>query len=172
MACTSCTCIVCFGMPTFDKLCRIKCILCSCMCRAISRDLYRGERPLGVHYRLELKTSDMRGAGTSANVFLIMHGHQASSAKHHLAATPHDFDRYPAFVICSERNSLSRWNITKLQYITQTARLRSASAVTLTPAAMWQLTADSLQYNMFPMAQHGTTSLPNALFFKPYHLHR
>lgn len=167
MAYTLCTCIVCFIMSTFDKLCCIKCTLCSCMCRAISRDLYRGERPLGVHYCLEIKTSDMRGAGTSVNVFLIMHGHQASSAKHHLAAAPHDFDRYPAFVICSDRYALRRCNITQLQYITSSLRqllLQSASAITFTPAAMWQLTADALQYNMSRMAQHGITSLPNILF--------
>lgn len=65
-------------------------------CRAISRDVYRGERPMGVQYHLAFKTSDIRGAGTSANVFLIMHSHQASGAKHHLAATPHDFDRCAA----------------------------------------------------------------------------
>ena len=68
--------------------------LCAVPCRAISRDIYRGERPAAVQYLLALKTSDMRGAGTSANVHLTMHGHQASGATHTLTASPHDFDRY------------------------------------------------------------------------------
>ena len=62
-------------------------------CRAISRDLYRGKRPTGVQYQLTLKTSDVRGAGSSANVHLAMHGQQRSGAKHQLGGGPHNFDR-------------------------------------------------------------------------------
>ena len=63
------------------------------LCSAISRSLYRGRRPKGVQYQVAVKTSDMRGAGTSANVYLTMHGQQASGSKHQLTAGPHDFDR-------------------------------------------------------------------------------
>lgn len=96
----------------------------ACHCRAISRDVYRGERPVGVQYSLAIKTSDRRGAGTSANVFLIMHGHQASGAHHHLTATPHDFDRCAASFIhrkhcCScSHGTACRLGCTKLSSVT------------------------------------------------------
>ncbi|DBA69854.1 TPA: hypothetical protein ACH3X2_012566 [Trebouxia sp. C0005] len=60
---------------------------------ATSRDIYRGKRPAGVQYHLAVKTGDVRGAGTSANVYLIMHGQEASGRKHQLTAGPRDFDR-------------------------------------------------------------------------------
>ncbi|DBB10366.1 TPA: hypothetical protein ACH3X3_001925 [Trebouxia sp. C0006] len=60
---------------------------------AISRNIYRGKRPAGVQYQLAVQTGDVRGAGTSANVYLIMHGREASGRKHQLTAGPHDFDR-------------------------------------------------------------------------------
>ncbi len=63
------------------------------LCRAVSRVIYRGNRPAGVQYQLAVKTGDVRGAGTSANVYLIMHGVEASGRKHQLTAGPHDFDR-------------------------------------------------------------------------------
>ena len=59
----------------------------------MSRSLLRGRRPTGVQYQIAAKTSDMRGAGTSANVYLTMHGQQASGSKHELTVGPHDFDR-------------------------------------------------------------------------------
>ncbi|KAL3141352.1 hypothetical protein ABBQ32_004935 [Trebouxia sp. C0010 RCD-2024] len=80
---------------------------------AISRDIYRGERPAGVRYHLAFKTSDIRGAGTSANVFLVMHGQQASGAKHQLSAAPHDFDRG-----CSDQFTVEDTELGDLSHVT------------------------------------------------------
>lgn len=64
------------------------------MRRATSRDLYKRERPKAVQYAVAITTSDVRGASTSADVYIVLHGDQQSGDKHELAGGADVFNRY------------------------------------------------------------------------------
>lgn len=46
-----------------------------------------------MHMQVVTVTSDLRGAGTDANVHLIMHGMLGDGKRHILTSGPDDFDR-------------------------------------------------------------------------------
>ena len=46
-----------------------------------------------LHTQVEVATSDLRGASTEANVYLIMHGTLGDSQRHILSSSHSDFDR-------------------------------------------------------------------------------
>ncbi len=56
-------------------------------------------------------TSDLRGAGTDANVHLVMHGTLGDGDRHILTSGPHDFDRRvrgPGLLICLDLSRRGR----------------------------------------------------------------
>ena len=73
-------------------LCHTECLR-SGACRAISRELHRGERPRRVQYHVAVATSDVRGASTSADVYITLHGEQSSGVKLDLSGGPDVFNR-------------------------------------------------------------------------------
>lgn len=58
------------------------------------RDLHAGPRPARVTYRVTTLTSDLRGAGTDANVSVQLHGRRGDGRRLELAAGPQDFERW------------------------------------------------------------------------------
>jgi hypothetical protein len=45
------------------------------------------------HYRVILRTGDVRGAGTDANVFIILHGSKGSTGLFSLETAANNFER-------------------------------------------------------------------------------
>lgn len=46
------------------------------------------------HPQVVVQTGDVRGAGTDANVYLVMHGVLGDGGRHVLAGGAEDFDRW------------------------------------------------------------------------------
>jgi hypothetical protein len=70
----------------------------------ISRILYAGHASALLPYSVVVHTSDVRGAGTDANVHLIMHGTLGSGLSHTLTSGPQDFERCAGrFVKCPDQ---------------------------------------------------------------------
>ncbi|KAG2501257.1 hypothetical protein HYH03_001064 [Edaphochlamys debaryana] len=61
-------------------------------CR-ISRILFAGHATPYIQYKVRTVTSDLRGAGTDANVHLIMHGALGDGVRHILSSGVDDFER-------------------------------------------------------------------------------
>ncbi|GLC54185.1 hypothetical protein PLESTB_000832700 [Pleodorina starrii] len=61
-------------------------------CR-ISRILFAGHAQPYIQYKVVTHTSDVRGAGTDANVHLVMHGALGDGARHILSSGADDFER-------------------------------------------------------------------------------
>jgi lipoxygenase homology domain-containing protein 1 len=58
------------------------------------KTLTRGSnRPALVPYRIRVQTSDVRGAGTDSDVFIVIHGSQGSSSEFELANAANNFER-------------------------------------------------------------------------------
>ena len=68
-------------------------VLLAICCRALSREIHKGQRPRQVQYHIGITTSDVRRAGTSADVYITLHGQQSSGVKHELNGGPDVFDR-------------------------------------------------------------------------------
>jgi hypothetical protein len=74
-----------------------------CVCRwlstqyedgGISRVLLAGSSRPPVTYRVQVTTSDLRGAGTDANVYLQLHGLLGDGVQHQLLGGATSFDRW------------------------------------------------------------------------------
>ncbi|GAB4821886.1 hypothetical protein N2152v2_008932 [Parachlorella kessleri] len=59
----------------------------------VMRDLQPGCRADLVTYRVTATTTDLRGADTTANVYITLHGSRGDSQRHALATGPHNFER-------------------------------------------------------------------------------
>jgi hypothetical protein len=68
---------------------------------SISRVLIAGSSRPPVTYKVSVSTSDLRGAGTDANVYLQMHGLLGDGLQHQLLGGATAFDRYSASKPCS-----------------------------------------------------------------------
>jgi hypothetical protein len=62
--------------------------------RRVMRDLRPGARADLATYKVTTFTSDIRGADTTANVYIILHGCRGDGVRHGLATGPHDFERW------------------------------------------------------------------------------